>query len=349
MLGRHLIRTRLNPVYQTNNQSVSRWIDHSIIQTRQTNSVRTISRIDVRWFVSKPPKQHVIQKKATNSQNQSIKQPTNQSIKQPINQPIDTVHQASDLPVNLSTARIWIETSLLRPVFGDRASIWSISLIVLILLSINHLVDCFAGYGPSMEPTFRQSGEVLIMEKVSTHRYRIENANSNSILSLIRSIDRSINQLLSRLISPLNLGDIVVACDPVDPRRGVCKRIVGMPGDTVTLLPDVDTEMIYQPKQSINLPSAQSNDHVADRSSSPLINHSNSQPIDQSVRWQNGIPFYTVPANHVWLQGDRLDASRDSREYGPVPMELLRGRVIACVWPPSRIRTLDRTMEYRGW
>jgi Signal peptidase, peptidase S26 len=36
-----------------------------------------------------------------------------------------------------------------------------------------------------------------------------------------------------------------------------------------------------------------------------------------------------VPRGHVWLQGDNLLLSRDSREYGPVPLALLRGRVIA--------------------
>ena len=35
-----------------------------------------------------------------------------------------------------------------------------------------------------------------------------------------------------------------------------------------------------------------------------------------------------VPPGHVWLQGDNLLHSLDSREYGAVPMGLLRGRVL---------------------
>jgi hypothetical protein len=38
-----------------------------------------------------------------------------------------------------------------------------------------------------------------------------------------------------------------------------------------------------------------------------------------------------VPRGHVWLQGDNLILSRDSREYGPVPLALVKGRVIAQV------------------
>ena len=35
-----------------------------------------------------------------------------------------------------------------------------------------------------------------------------------------------------------------------------------------------------------------------------------------------------VPEGHVWLEGDNLAYSRDSRFYGPVPMALIRGKVV---------------------
>jgi inner membrane protease subunit 1 len=41
-----------------------------------------------------------------------------------------------------------------------------------------------------------------------------------------------------------------------------------------------------------------------------------------------------VPPGHVWLEGDNAHDSTDSRAYGPVPAALVRGRVLARVWPP---------------
>lgn len=40
--------------------------------------------------------------------------------------------------------------------------------------------------------------------------------------------------------------------------------------------------------------------------------------------------FSYVPAGSLWLEGDNSVESRDSRTYGPVPLGLVRGRV---VWP----------------
>jgi mitochondrial inner membrane protease subunit 1 len=41
----------------------------------------------------------------------------------------------------------------------------------------------------------------------------------------------------------------------------------------------------------------------------------------------------TVPSKHVWLEGDFPPFSRDSRHYGPIPVEWIRGRIVARIWP----------------
>jgi inner membrane protease subunit 1 len=38
-----------------------------------------------------------------------------------------------------------------------------------------------------------------------------------------------------------------------------------------------------------------------------------------------------IPKGHIWLMGDNADLSRDSRDYGPVPLTLVRGTLWARV------------------
>lgn len=42
-----------------------------------------------------------------------------------------------------------------------------------------------------------------------------------------------------------------------------------------------------------------------------------------------------VPQGHVWLLGDNMDHSMDSRSYGPVPYGLILGRVCYKLFPLS--------------
>ena len=53
--------------------------------------------------------------------------------------------------------------------------------------------------------------------------------------------------------------------------------------------------------------------------------------IDEVTASWNEERCVRVPRGHVWLQGDNQSISRDSREYGPVPLALLRGRAMCVV------------------
>eukprot|EP00292_Cryptomonas_paramecium_P019133 CAMPEP_0113714122 /NCGR_PEP_ID=MMETSP0038_2-20120614/32413_1 /TAXON_ID=2898 /ORGANISM="Cryptomonas paramecium" /LENGTH=111 /DNA_ID=CAMNT_0000641007 /DNA_START=192 /DNA_END=524 /DNA_ORIENTATION=- /assembly_acc=CAM_ASM_000170 len=47
------------------------------------------------------------------------------------------------------------------------------------------------------------------------------------------------------------------------------------------------------------------------------------------------VRHHLVPRGHVWLQGDNLANSTDSRIYGPIPLALVRGKVFYKIWPVS--------------
>jgi len=63
-------------------------------------------------------------------------------------------------------------------------------------------------YGPSMLPTFNISGDLALAEKIS-HK-----------------------------LGKVGAGDIVLVTSPVEPRKIVTKRVIGVEGDSVTYVVD---------------------------------------------------------------------------------------------------------------
>ncbi len=63
--------------------------------------------------------------------------------------------------------------------------------------------------------------------------------------------------------------------------------------------------------------------------------------VDPTGEYAPSTEHVVIPKGYLWIVGDNASMSRDSRVYGPVPMALVRGRVVARVRlqrvvPPSR-------------
>jgi inner membrane protease subunit 1 len=58
-----------------------------------------------------------------------------------------------------------------------------------------------------------------------------------------------------------------------------------------------------------------------------------------------GAEMLQVPEGHCWVEGDNKSWSRDSRTYGPLPMGLIKGRVVARVWPLAEMKWIGRGLE----
>ena len=63
-----------------------------------------------------------------------------------------------------------------------------------------------------------------------------------------------------------------------------------------------------------------------------------------------------VPEGHCWVQGDNMDWSRDSRLYGPLPLGLIKSKVLAVVlpfedakWLGSERDLVDPTIGKKEW
>lgn len=101
------------------------------------------------------------------------------------------------------------------------------------------------------------------------------------------------------------VGDLVHFKIPIFPESDGIKRVIGMPGDYVMLgSPDAEKQKMIQVRTSRSLPQRE-----------PLLRI-----------------YVQVPQGHCWVVGDNLEASRDSRLYGPVPLALIRGKAVNKPW-----------------
>ena len=57
--------------------------------------------------------------------------------------------------------------------------------------------------------------------------------------------------------------------------------------------------------------------------------------LDPSGKSANKNEWVKVPIGYLWVTGDNLSNSIDSRVYGPIPLALVKGKIVA------RVRTFD--------
>ncbi|MDH4185323.1 MAG: signal peptidase I, partial [Nitrospinota bacterium] len=100
-------------------------------------------------------------------------------------------------------------------------------------------------------------------------------------------------------------GDVVVVLIPGDRRKAYIKRIVGLPGETIQMNSDsilINGKPLYE---------------------SYLPNTQGLSKDSLSV---------TIPANAIFVLGDNRANSLDSRNFGPIPMESVLGKVVVIHW-----------------
>jgi signal peptidase I len=150
-------------------------------------------------------------------------------------------------------------------------------------------------------------------------------------------------------------GDVVVFPFPKAPDKDFIKRIVAVPGDTV----EIRKNVIYINGQPVP--------HQAPANAPPCNYDDRLDPDEGWVRrdcvafeemlgvhWFTVVHNYqvgsgrqlrswsplTVPLGQVFVMGDNRDSSHDSRYWGFVPIDTLKGRVFVIwySWGPSGIR-----------
>jgi signal peptidase I len=155
-----------------------------------------------------------------------------------------------------------------------REIIETVLLTVLIYLSVNFATGRFRIEGSSMEPSMHPNQYVLVDK-------------------------------LSYMIGNPKRGDVVVFNYPLATERDFIKRVIGLPGETVTV-----------------------QGGVVSIDGKPLDEPYISAPPDYDNTW-------TLGPNEYFVLGDNRNSSLDSHSWGPLDRHYLIGRAVFVYWPPS--------------
>ena len=126
-------------------------------------------------------------------------------------------------------------------------------------------------------------------------------------------------------------GDIIVFRRPGPPHDVLIKRVVGLPGDLLSL----HDGCLY-----IN--GTRARDSFVDKidgvtePTDPADPYASAQP---DAPWSLAHPF-RVPTGHYFVMGDNRTDSSDSRYWGTVPRHAIIGRAFFSYWPLGRLGDL---------
>jgi signal peptidase I len=101
-------------------------------------------------------------------------------------------------------------------------------------------------------------------------------------------------------------GDIIVFHFPMDPNQELIKRVIGLPGDTIS----VQNKQVSVNGQVLNEP------YIA---AAPAY----------SGQW-------TVPDGQLFVLGDNRNDSSDSHSWGFLPFDKVVGKAVVIYWPPPQ-------------
>ena len=123
-----------------------------------------------------------------------------------------------------------------------------------------------------------------------------------------------VNKLAYKTGEP-HRGDIVVFIFPVNPQEDLIKRVIGLPGESVSV-----------------------HNGIVSVSGVPLTEPYIASPPAYDGDW-------TVPEGQLFVLGDNRNDSRDSHQWGLLPIENVIGRAVLIYWPPEEWQVINQDSQ----
>lgn len=189
-----------------------------------------------------------------------------------------------------------------RAITFAREFVETILLTLVIFVAVRTLVVNFRVDGESMRPTLL-NGEYLLVNRATYFHIDL-----NSLRNALPGPDRRDRDVIYLFGTP-ERGDIVVFEPPVNSDKPYVKRVIGLPGDTISVRED---HLVYVNGQPLI------EDYIA---AAPR----NLYPL--------GGGEYTVPPGTIFVMGDNRNNSQDSRSFSAVPLDNVIGKAVIAYWP----------------
>ena len=108
-------------------------------------------------------------------------------------------------------------------------------------------------------------------------------------------------------------GDVIVFQYPPDPSKDFIKRCMGTGGQTLQV---VDKQLVVN----------------GEPLKEPYTIHTDPNVRAAGFDFRDNFGPYTVPPGELFMMGDNRDNSNDSRYWGPLEMDLVKGRAMFLYW-----------------
>jgi len=148
----------------------------------------------------------------------------------------------------------------------------------------------------------------------------------------------SFGRLEDRILpkKPIQRGHVVVFKFPEEPSRDFIKRVIGLPGETV----EIRNKQVFINGQ----PLAETYVHFLE----PPLRPEDPEYGLREGRGDNWGPE-VVPEGQLFVMGDNRDNSRDSRYWGFLPRDQVKGRALLVYWSYEATREEYHRTGYLDW